>query len=49
MNEKNALRLNHGMIRPGTVSLIINRLIYAKNLTTEEQGNLTNIVRTIIK
>jgi 1-acyl-sn-glycerol-3-phosphate acyltransferase len=40
---------NHGMLKPGIISLIINKPIYAKNFTMEEQGNLSNIVRAIIK
>jgi len=40
---------NHGRITPGVVSVIINKPIYAKNFTSDEQGNLSNIVRNIIK
>lgn len=40
---------NHGIVKPGIVSIIIDKPIYAKNFTAQEQGNLSNIVRNIIK
>ena len=40
---------NHGIIAPGIVSVIINKPIYAEKFNEEEQGNLSNLVRNIIK
>ena len=40
---------NHGIVKPGIVSVTIDKPIYAKNFTAEEQGNLSKIVRNIIK
>ena len=40
---------NHGIVTPGIISLIISKPIYIKDFTIEEQSNLSNIVRDIIR